>query len=169
MAYFSTQLDSILRKNKQLGRTPSNQTELAGSTGLSQAHISRLISEDQPSISADDLKNICTNVSHDNAERAELIRAHLLDRSVGPGSELIAISISGKPLQLKDQFGPPPLSAKLEHAFEVLRANASNKKVRFILEDLAGLLDHAQTGNVRRKTAPTLKKLKGRAMGAKTA
>lgn len=117
------------------------QTELAKATGLSQAHISRLLSDDQRSVSLEDLRNIATNISTKDQERAELIRSHLLDENVGPGSDLIDIIIRGsrQPGQLFET-PQPPLSPRMERIFEVLRDQSHDKYLRTVLEGLADLV-----------------------------
>lgn len=138
MAYFSHKLQELLDRNEM------SQTDLARSTGLSQAHISRLLSDDQKSVSLADLENITINISSKPQERAELIRSHLLDECVGPGSELIDIVIRegrGQYMALYDLPGAPPLSPRLERAFEILRRHSDDKYLRTVIEGLGDLMD----------------------------
>lgn len=90
MSYFAHKLNELLTEEGK------SQSDLARLTGLSQAHISRLLSDDQRSVSAEDLAAIALNISDKLSRRAELIRAHLLDECVGSGSELIDILIRGE-------------------------------------------------------------------------
>jgi len=149
MAYFSQKLQELLDRNEM------SQTDLAKATNLSQAHISRLLSDDQRSVSLDDLRAIATNISTLDRERAELIRAHLLDECVGPGSELIDIIINGSRRQASvlNDAPAPPLSPRMERVFQILREQSEDKHLRVVLEGLVDLLDPSSSPGVPKAEA----------------
>lgn len=136
MGYFGNKLAELIAVNQ------TSQSELAKRTGLSQAHISRLISDDQRAVSLEDLKLISVNLTAQPFQRAELVRAHLLDRCHGPGSDLIEIRIAGENSS-GVRPGPVPLPAKIERVFERLRANYQDKRLQTILEGLAALYEES--------------------------
>lgn len=135
MSYFGTKLGQLLTTKDM------SQSDLARLTGISQAHISRMVSGAHPTVAVDDLEKICLNISQIPDERAELIRSHLLDECRGPGSEMIIISIAGgDSMTLND--APAPLSLGIERAFDLLRKNVGkNKDLRDILLSLANLCE----------------------------
>src|SRR5438270_11252194 len=117
MSYFGLALKELLdRKNMKAVR-------LAELSGVGQPKISRYIRGDQAWVHQEDLDAIARTVTVEPSERAELVRARLMDECKGPGAELIRIEIADS-LSLKET--PPPyyqvkLPKDLERAFLILR------------------------------------------------
>lgn len=145
MSYFSQKLSTLLAQQHL------SQSDLANKAGISQAHISRLLSEDQRSVSLDDLASIAINITDDQRERADLLAAYLRDRCIGPGSELVHITVEGgsNHAVLQDRPAPPPLSAEMERVFELLRANLDKKNLRTALKGLADLMEDRPPNSAR--------------------
>lgn len=138
MSYFALKFREIL------DRRDLSQSDIASLTGLSTAHISNLIKDVQPRISLDDLALVAANISDDKHERAELIRAHLLDENVGDGSELIEILISGgrsKASSLHDRPSRPPMAPHKERALEVFRNYEHHAHLWDVLGPLADMME----------------------------
>jgi transcriptional regulator with XRE-family HTH domain len=73
-----------------------NQAELARRAGLSRSYLSRLISGESADLSDESFVAILKVFAADPRAQAELVGARCMDVRVGPGSELVEISI--KPL-----------------------------------------------------------------------
>lgn len=148
MSYFGNKLSELLNIKK------INQSEFSRLIGISQAHISKLINGTQVWISPDDLEKICTGISTDTREQAELIRAHLQDECTGPGSDLIEIRINGK-LATASETAPrwrPDAPTRFVEQLELLSQNADDKDLRTIVEGLANLFEGDRS---KPTTAPT--------------
>jgi transcriptional regulator with XRE-family HTH domain len=75
---------------------------LSETSGVDPAQISRLRNGERDWIDHHDLKALLGALP-DPGDRAELLRARLLDENVGPGSELIDIVIRNPSLALHDR------------------------------------------------------------------
>lgn len=131
MSYFGAKLNEYLEANGM------KQTQLASMTGISQGQISIIVNGEQRWVSPETMELICNAFPISTKEKAELIRAHLLDECHGPGSELIEIKIAGKPPAFYDK--PEPLAPGIEKALDIIRKNTHNKELRDILISLAKL------------------------------
>jgi transcriptional regulator with XRE-family HTH domain len=131
MSYFGEMLSRLLAESGM------NQAELARASKVQNSQISRWRSGKLKDVSAEHLAALATAISEEPQKQAELIRAHLLDRCVGPGSQLIDISIGGNTLREK---GPEyrtkrvRLSPELDQALAELAAMAPEN------EDLKAML-----------------------------
>ena len=136
VSYFSNKLKEILDKEGL------SQSDLSRTTGLSTAHISNLVNDVQPRVSLEDLEVIAINVSSDDKVRAELIRAHLQDENVGPGSELIDIRISGtnRTGALYDRPTIPPMSPRKERILEIFRRHEHHTNLWNVLDGLGDMM-----------------------------
>ena len=101
------------------------QSDLAKSAGLSRSYINRLLTGDHADLSDDNFVAILKVFSADKRAQAELVAARCMDARVGPGSELVDISIkhSGKAgdaeVELPEKIH---LSKETERAFAWLRS-----------------------------------------------
>ena len=116
MSYLATTLDRLMRlrgfKNIDVSRGAS----------IDQATLSRILNGQQQSISDEDLARLCEFISSKKSEQAELIAARMRDVQVGPGADLIELTIQEQPLALRDTPGPlrllPP---RIEEAIDNIR------------------------------------------------
>lgn len=139
MSYFGTALTTIMQRNGL------KQIELARLSGVDNSNVSRYCTGDQVWVSPDHLEKLTRAISTKAEDRAELIKAHLLDECVGPGSDLIEISILGKDSRPSEAAVPyqVPLPANLEEALGTIREHLiHDRHVRDIIEGLANLLKH---------------------------
>jgi transcriptional regulator with XRE-family HTH domain len=135
MSYFGNALQALLTRKNMRG------VRLAELSGVSQPAISRYIRGDQSFVAHEDLEAITGAISNNPADRAELIRAHLLDECHGPGSELIDIAISGVPTKEAASRHNVKLPEHLEHALAAIREHLEkDKNLREIIEGLGNLL-----------------------------
>ena len=123
-------------------------SELSRISGINDGLISKWINGQQKFVSNDDLANLAGAISHEAKDRAELIRAHLLDELAGPGSELIEIKVRGlSSSALKEestQYSVDPLPLKIQRALEILaRESLTDADVRSIILSLANMLQPA--------------------------
>ena len=87
MSYFRVALQRAA-EGRQL-----TQAELARHAGLSRSYVSRLLSGENADLSDENLTSILKVFSADQRTQAELVAARCMDARVGPGSELVEISI----------------------------------------------------------------------------
>lgn len=161
MSYFGTQLEELLKRKNM------KAVDLARLSGVGESLISRYRSGEQVWVSPEDLAAIATSISDSNSERAELVRAHLLDEKTGPGSELVRVEVASAPAMLKEDFPAYAirLPEQLERAFQILRENAINDAdVRDVVLGLGNLLSEGRApGQVSSvPAAPSRKGRKGR-------
>jgi hypothetical protein len=101
------------------------QSDLAKNAGLSRSYINRLLTGDHADLSDDNFVAILKVFSADKRAQAELVAARCMDARVGPGAELVDISIkhSGKAgdaeVELPEKIH---LSKETERAFAWLRS-----------------------------------------------
>lgn len=144
MSYFAAKLAGLLESKKM------RASELSRISDINDALISRWINGQQKFVSNGDLAALCASISSDPRDRAELIRAHLLDEMAGPGSELIEIHIKGQSAQeLKDDrilYRAGALPLKLMRAFEILAREAiTDADVRAVILGLANVVEPASS------------------------
>lgn len=139
MSNFGAKLAELLERHNL------RAAQLSQVTGISNALFSKWLNNQQSFVSSDDLSALTTAISSDAREQAELVRAHLLDECVGPGSELLDVRIlnaSGRAVREDANAYNVPLSPKLQRAFEVLmKESVSDADVRDIIISMANLLD----------------------------
>jgi transcriptional regulator with XRE-family HTH domain len=124
MSYLSIALQ------RRIERRSMNQSDLAKQSGISRSYISRLFSGEFHELSDANFVSLLQVFSADPQAQAELVAARCLDARVGPGSELVEISIKGPAGAANSQL-PAPNSAALplvelpretERAFAWLRS-----------------------------------------------
>ena len=137
MSYFGRALEGLLER-KQM-----KAVRLAELSGVSQSVVSRLITGDQKSPSAEDMDRLQRALSSDPVDQAELLRAHLLDECHGPGASRIDIVVKGEPPALYEQPAPylVKLPADIEESLNIIREHViRDQNVREIIEGLGNLL-----------------------------
>lgn len=121
-------------------------TDLAKLSGVTEPTISRYRSGDQLWVDPEDLSRLAKAISNNPAERAELIRARLLDECKGPGADLITIEIRGKS-ELREtpaRYGLK-LSKEFEEALQTIREwIPKDNNVKEIVQALSSLLREAK-------------------------
>lgn len=138
-----------------------NGADFVRLTGMDRATLWRLENNEQKSITDDDLNAILTKICETDEDRAKLIMARMRDVQVGPGAELVQLSISGKPVAaLRDE---PPASHPFERALQTIRANHESPEVQDVIISIASLLD---TGDFETKKT-SYRKVKMRRAGNK--
>jgi transcriptional regulator with XRE-family HTH domain len=135
VSHFGQKLEHLTARFQVTG------SEIAKRAGISAAQFSKWKRGEQTSISKEDFSNLCYAFSDDELIHADLLRAHLLDECVGPGSEIIRIEVDGG-ASLKDE---PKQLTDLERAFQFLRAEVPrNEALRGMLIQLANSLGMAK-------------------------
>jgi transcriptional regulator with XRE-family HTH domain len=122
MSYLSIALQ------RRLERRSMNQSDLAKASGISRSYISRLLSGEFSELSDANFTSLLKAFAADPPAQAELVAARCLDARVGPGSELVEITIkspeprSKTPDPTKSPFPHVELSHETERAFAWLRS-----------------------------------------------
>lgn len=121
MSYLSTALQ------RQLERRSLTQSDLAKASGISRSYISRLLSGEFSELSDPNFTALLKAFAADRQSQAELVAARCLDARIGPGSELVEISVkktSGFTTSPQPTHPYPAveLSAETERAFAWLRS-----------------------------------------------
>jgi transcriptional regulator with XRE-family HTH domain len=118
MSYLSTAL------NRALDRYQWKQADVARESGLTRSHVSRVCNGDQRSITDDDFVVLLRAFRRDPRDQAELVAARCMDARVGPGANLVEISIKGPapaPTGTPAELPDVELSHETERAFAWLR------------------------------------------------
>ena len=98
--------------------------DLARSTGIDQATISRWLNGGQKSISDEDLERVCRTLSSDPREQAQIVAARMRDVQTGPGSQLVKLSIGEDELkETPPKYGSRKLPQKYEAALDNIADN----------------------------------------------
>lgn len=140
MSYFGAKLAELLERRNL------RAAEVCRASGIKEAMLSRWVNDTQNFVSLEDMAALCTAISDEPKEQAELIRAHLLDECKGPGHKLIDIRIlnpgTGRALHTDTPIYRVPLSPKLQRAFDVLMEEAvADADVRDTVLGIAAILD----------------------------
>jgi len=118
MSYLSTAL------NRTLDRYQWKQADVARETGLTRSYISRVFNGDQRTVADEDFIVLLRAFRRDPRDQAELVAARCLDARVGPGANLVDISIKSSapaPASAPTELPDVPLSHETERAFAWLR------------------------------------------------
>lgn len=135
MSNFGAKISEILERRKL------RASELARLSGLTEALISRWVNGQQTFVSHQDLAALVAAISDIQKERAEIIRAHLLDEIHGPGCELIDVRIRGAGSTPREESARVALPLKIQRALEILGKEAvGDADVRQVLLGLANLI-----------------------------
>lgn len=122
---------------RQLAKTHQSIDAIAAKSGLTRSLLYLWKSGDQTTINETQLQALAPALSHDASDHAAIVRAHLLDETFGPGSELVAIHITG-PQELRDA---PRARSRGEQALNYLaQERLSNRDLNDLLIDLARVL-----------------------------
>lgn len=119
MSYLSATLGALMRQHDIRG------SHLAKATGIDVATISRLLNDQQKSISDEDIIRICKALSDDPREQAQLIAARMRDvQTTDPAGKLISLKIEdvSAPYVLNES-GTKPLTDPIEQALATIRKN----------------------------------------------
>jgi hypothetical protein len=110
---------------RQAGRRQFKQTDIARASGLSKSYISRLMGGFDHILSDQDFTAVLNAFTPDTAAQAELVAARCMDARVGPGSDLVEVTIKPKPGtqgQAAAAQQQVNLSPDVERAFAFLRS-----------------------------------------------
>ena len=120
MSYFSTALNRISE------RRGFKQADIARESGLSRSHVSRLFKGDQKTIYDSDMVSILRVFRADPRDQAKLIAARCMDARIGPGADLVQITVNDQATAKSDtpasEFEKVELSHETERAFAWLRS-----------------------------------------------
>ena len=120
MSYFSTALNRVSERNG------FKQADIARESGLSRSHVSRLFKGDQKTIYDSDMVAILRVFRADPLDQAELIAARCMDARIGPGADLVQITVNDQATAKSDtrdnEFEKVELSHETERAFAWLRS-----------------------------------------------
>ena len=115
MSYFSTALTRLAE------RAGLNQADVVRAAGLTRSHVSRVFTAEQRVVSDEDFTALL-GVFKLPIERAELVMARCMDARIGPGAELVEISIKMEGVGTMKERPTVELSAETEKAFAWLRS-----------------------------------------------
>ena len=90
MSYLSIALQ------RRIEHRQMNQSDLANQSGISKSYISRLFSGVAKELSDENFVAVLKVFAADPQAQAELVAARCMDVRVGPGSELVEISVKGR-------------------------------------------------------------------------
>lgn len=119
MSYLSIALQ------RRIERRQMNQSDLANQSGISKSYISRLFSGVAKELSDENFVAVLKVFAADPQAQAELVAARCMDVRVGPGSELVEISVKGRALtksEKQKEFPDVELSHETERAVAWLRS-----------------------------------------------
>lgn len=117
---------------------------IADKAGIDPSFLSRL-QKGKIGISQESLAKLALAISSHQADRAELIAAHMKDQSCGFYPDLIQVSIGGK-----------VSNTKLHPDIEYLQSHLSDPRIRDAVRSLADL--HKNNGNKRGNNFDSVKK-----------
>jgi transcriptional regulator with XRE-family HTH domain len=114
MSYLSIALQ------RRIERRQMNQSDLANQSGISKSYISRLFSGVAKELSDENFVAVLKVFAADPQAQAELVAARCMDVRVGPGSELVEISVkkSTPPSTLDTRRSTPYPHVELSHETE---------------------------------------------------
>jgi transcriptional regulator with XRE-family HTH domain len=115
MSYLSTALQ------RRAERRQLNQSDLAKLSGISRSYISRLFGGEARDLSDANFTALLKVFAADPQAQAELVAARCMDARVGPGSELVEITVKKSNPQ-SAKFPDVELTAETERAFAWLRS-----------------------------------------------
>jgi len=119
MSYLSIALQ------RRIERRQMNQSDLANQSGISKSYISRLFSGVAKELSDENFVAVLKVFAADPQAQAELVAARCMDVRLGPGSELVEISVKGRASaksEKQPEFPEVELSHETERAFAWLRS-----------------------------------------------
>ena len=122
MSYLSIALQ------RRLERRQMNQSDLSRQSGISRSYISRLLSGEFSELSDANFTSLLKAFAADPQAQADLVAARCMDARVGPGSELVEITVKKSNPQSeignRKSFAFPEveLSHETERAFAWLRS-----------------------------------------------
>jgi len=119
MSYLSIALQ------RRAERRQLNQSDLAKLSGISRSYISRLFSGVSSELSDENFIAVLKVFATDPAAQADIIAARCMDARVGPGSELVEITVKTSEAKAKMTpavFPSVELSHETERAFAWLRS-----------------------------------------------
>jgi hypothetical protein len=96
------------------------QADISRESNLSRAHVSRLFNGDQHSLSDENFIAVLNAFSRHKQSQAELIAARCMDARIGPGADLVEITIktaTENRAKENDEFLHVELSKDAERAF----------------------------------------------------
>jgi len=122
MSYFRVALQRSAERRRL------NQTDIAKQSGISRSYISRLWSDEFRDLSDHHFIALLNVFSADPQSQAELVAARCMDVRLGPGSELVEISVRAPNRKSEienhklEDFPAVELSHETERAFAWLRS-----------------------------------------------
>lgn len=122
---------------RQLGKTHQSIDSIAAKSGLTRSLLYLWKSGDQTTINEAQLQALAPALSDSSADHAAIVRAHLLDETFGPGSELVSITIKGAE-ELRD--APKPRSRAEQALHYLQQERLINRDLNDLLIDLARVL-----------------------------
>src|SRR5947208_3740669 len=99
MSYFRVALQRAIEERRL------NQAELAREAGLSRSYVSRLFSGEDAALTDESMTALLKVFSANQRTQAELAAARCMDARVGPGSELVRISVERGEREEREERG----------------------------------------------------------------
>ena len=122
MSYLSTALNRLAERHEM------KQADVVRETGLTRSHVSRIFSGDQRTVTDEDFIALLRAFARHVHTQAELVAARCADARVGPGAELVTITVKSPDVGTKSHalsgsdFSEVELSHETEKAFAWLRS-----------------------------------------------
>lgn len=137
MSYLAEEFENLLKENKL------RPADVARTSGITEAAISRLRSGAQSYMSSEYLEKIAAAIGSSPMIHARLLRARMLDDCSGPGRDYITIEIRGEKIPRLKEDGPAyaiKLPPKLDAAMRTIAQHlASDTELKNIILGLGNL------------------------------
>jgi hypothetical protein len=132
MSYLANAIDELLNEYNK------NGAEIARTSGLNPAQISRWKNAEQMSIKPDCLNKLARAFSPSPKVHARLLSAHLRDQCSGPGAKYITINLLSNPIPAALTQLKPKLPPRIQQNLDIITKHISEHRlVRDIIEILA--------------------------------
>jgi len=142
MSHLANAIDQLMIEFKKTG------AELARSTGLNAAQISRWKSADQTSIKPDCLKDLAAGFSPNARVHARLLYAHLQDECTGAGAQFITIKLAAAPTTTAPATHKQVLPPQVQQDLDIITAAVvSDKRIRDIVHTISALCQGHSIGS----------------------
>jgi transcriptional regulator with XRE-family HTH domain len=134
-------LGSVLKVQLEKRGWPA--AEISRKTGLQQSWLSRIIRGQQTSTEHDDFIAVLRCFGKDErghptpADQAQIIAARLMDHRIGPGAELVKVSVQSESGSASRPVKTPKISPEEDRALEFLRLSPYRDKIRPMIIILA--------------------------------
>ena len=151
MSHLAVAIDQLMHEHQRTG------ADLARTTGLNPAQISRWKNADQISIKPDCLQRLACGFSSTPDAHARLLFAHLQDECSAPGESMISLELRAPARPAKRAAAPerprPILAPSIQVNLDIIASRlATDQHVREMVETAANYCRRQLLPKVRLKT-----------------